>query len=91
MQASEPAAQVLTTRPDGSWPGWLDAIGPVTDLHYESGLMSCVLRVPAFTSRVVNPGSIAKVMKAGACVWQGTLGEPVPTAEGWQIQAHAIA
>jgi len=87
-------AQVLSTAINGTDRHWLGEIGHVAGLKYSSAYpggcdsMSCLLQVPpTFRTTALNPGRWVYVYRGAGIVWQGVLGEPEPSADGWTIQA----
>src|ERR1019366_7662418 len=89
------SSMVQTTRPDGSGPRWLGALGHVANLTYsysapgDADQMSCTLQLPPTCwTDALNRGRGVNIICRGGVVWSGTLNEPVPAVDGWAISAH---
>src|SRR5258707_9677328 len=87
--------QVARTRPDGTQPRSLGAIGVVSALTYSFTLpggcdqLSCVLSCPPLLrTDAMDPGRIVHVLLGGNIVWDGKLDEPQPGPGGWGITPH---
>lgn len=86
---------VQTTRPDGSGPRWLGALGHVANLTYSysapggADQMSCTLQLPPnYRTDALDPGRRVNIIRGGGVVWSGKLNEPVPAVDGWAVAAH---
>jgi hypothetical protein len=86
---------VQTTRPDGSGPRWLGALGHVANLTYSysapggADQMSCTLQLPpSYRTDALDPGRRVNIIRGGGVVWSGKLNEPVPAVDGWAVAGH---
>lgn len=86
------ACSVVTKLPNGTQPRHLGALGHVSALTYSwanpggADQATCLLQLPASArTDALNPGRIMQIFRGGACIWDGKLQEPVPSADGWTV------
>src|SRR5215831_2192656 len=88
---------VVTSRPDGSGPYYLNHIGSVAGLAYSDTMpggpesMELVLGADPHTRHeALSPGRRVQVQKGMSCVWEGRLLEPAAGDGGWAVTADGI-
>jgi hypothetical protein len=83
--------------PGSSQVYWLSNQAPVVGTKYSSTYpggaekASCILGVPAsYRAEWLLAGSQATLFRGGSSIWDGTLDEPVPSDNGWQVTAAGV-
>jgi hypothetical protein len=86
--------QVLSYRPDGSDRRWFGHEGHVNKLNYGTvnpggadQMKFNLMREPSERTPLLDPGRIVEGYRGAGKIWEGTLIESVPTAQGWQVSA----
>jgi len=87
-------AEVWTARPDGTAPFYLGTLGHVGGLAYDdtmpggAGQLTCTLQAdPAWRHEAISPGRRVVAVRGASLCWEGTLTEPVPSDQGWNLTA----
>jgi hypothetical protein len=99
MATHRDVCTVCTYAP-GFTPGstrWLGAEGHVVGLNFTNtypggaSQMTCLLQVePGYRTDALNPGRPTRIYRGASMIWDGNMMEPVPTKDGWQVQAIGI-
>ncbi len=91
-------SQISITPPGSAQVFWPAMTGHVTGLKYSSlypggcDKMSCTLEAPAsLRHRMLTVDATVRVFRGGHKIWEGTLDEPSPGPDGWQITAAGVA
>lgn len=86
--------QLLCYRPDGTDRRWFGMEGHVNKLEYAwatpggpSQMTFNLMREPSVRTALLDPGRIVEAHRGGGRIWEGTLKEAVPTAQGWNVAA----
>jgi len=89
-----PATQLLTTAPDGSSARYLGRIGPVANIVYGDTLaggpeqLTCTVQAdPSRQDDALAPGRLVRGIRGASIIWEGTLDQPVPGDDGWELTA----
>jgi hypothetical protein len=86
--------QVMSYRPDGTDVRWYGHTGHVNQLKYSfvtpggpDKLSFNLMTEASQRTQVLDPGRIVEAYRGGGKIWEGILGEAVPTPQGWQVSA----